>query len=237
LAVYDQYSNRSRLGAGVAIKSRQNQTIFQLGLSYSVGLGTRILEIGPGDGYIADTAAVSRLAYTAVEGSAAVAAGLRARGVEVEIGYVPPLPASLSGPFSCCYLLHVLEHMPSPQVAASLMDAVFQVLAPGGVFVIACPDYLRWGARFHDCDYTHSYPLTRRRLTQLLTDHGFEIVHHTVYCGPFFGYASLPVSWLAKLAYPAWVDGLLGRLVPGDVLNRGLLTFLPNLLTVARRAN
>jgi SAM-dependent methyltransferase len=237
MAVYDQYSNRSRVKSGVAIKARQNRVIFDLGLANSTGLPVRILEIGPGDGYIADFSVSSGVSYTAVEGSLAVADRLRARGFDVHVGYVPPLPASISGPFSCCYLLHVLEHMQSPREASELMDAVFKLLAPGGALVIACPDYGRWGTHFYDCDYTHSYPLTRRRLTQLLKDHGFELAHHTVYCGPYFGYRSLPVSWLAKLAYPGLLDDLLGRVVPGDVLNRGLLTFLPNLLTVARRPN
>ena len=115
-----------------------------------------------------------------------------------------------------------------------MIEEIREALVPGGALVVACPDSVRWGSHFYDCDYTHSYPMTRRRLSQLLADHGFHVVHHTIYTGSIFGYAGLPVSWLAKILYPRLADDLFGRFVPGDVLNRGLLTLLPNLLTVGR---
>jgi hypothetical protein len=55
----------------------------------------------------------------------------------------------------------------------------------------------------------------------------------TVYCGQILGFRGLPLSWMAKLAYPKFIDNAIGPFVPKDVLNRGLLTFLPNLLAVA----
>ena len=234
MAVYDRYATRRRVKGGVAIRKRQNRLIFELGLAHNTHGAQRILEIGPGDGYVASMSASAGHRYVAVEGSVAVAERLRQRGFGVHAGYVPPLPSAVNGPFTCCFALHVVEHLPNPQAASQLMHEVHARLAPGGTFVIACPDYLRWGSRFFDCDYTHSYPMSRRRLDQLLVDHGFEVVHHTIYTGPIFGYAGLPLSWLAKLLYPRLLDDLIGRAVRGDLLNRGLLAFLPNLLTVAR---
>ena len=236
MAIYDTYASRGRVKAGVALKERQNQKIFALGLLHSPR-PARILEIGPGDGYLAALATAAGLGYVAVEGSAATADGLRARGFEVHCGYVPRLPASLSGKFTCCFLLHVIEHMPEPTKAARLIEEIRQALVPGGSLVVACPDYTRWGRDFYDADYTHCYPMTRRRLSQLLVDHGFHVVHHTIYTGSLFGYAGLPVSWLARILYSRLADDLFGRFVPRDVLNRGLLAFLPNLLTVAKRPN
>lgn len=235
MAIYDGYAVRDRIGAGVAIKHHQNRTIFEAGLAYSLDVPQRILEIGPGDGYIAAMASAAGHPYVAIEGSGAVAERLRQRGVEVHDGYVPPLPASIEGQFSCCFMLHVLEHMPSPQAAAQVLGEIGQRLAPGGALVIAAPDYAQWGSRFFDCDYTHTLPLTRRRVAQMLADEGFEVAHHTVYVGPFFSYAALPIAWLGRTVYPNWLDALIGRHIKSDSVNRGLLTFMPNLLTIARR--
>ena len=143
-----------------------------------------VLEIGPGDGYIADIARAQGLDYIAVEGSDAVAEKLRQDGVQVLRAYVPPLPLGLpSEPLRCCYLLHVLEHMTSAPSAAALVSDICERLAPGGTLVVACPDYSRWGGYFYDCDYTHAYPVTRRRLAQLFRDQGMEVVYHTIYIG------------------------------------------------------
>jgi SAM-dependent methyltransferase len=237
LGIYDTYAARDRVKAGVALKERQNRKIFALGLLHGPREAPRILEIGPGDGHIAAFAAAAGLGYVAVEGSAATAEGLRARGFEVHCSYAPPLPASLAGPFTCCFLLHVIEHMPEPAKAARLIEEIRLALVPGGTLVVASPDYLRWGSDFYDADYTHCYPMTRRRVSQLLADHGFQVVHHTIYIGAIFGYAGLPVSWLGRILYSRLADGLFGRFVPRDILNRGLLAFLPNLLTIAKRAD
>ena len=144
-------------------------------------------------------------------------------------------PQGVSGRFSNCFLLHVLEHMPDHRAASTLFREVREVLLPGGTFVVACPDYSRWGSDFYDCDYTHCYPLTRRRLRQIALDHGFEVVAQTVYCGPVFGWPGLVLAWFARLLYPRFVDDLISDHVPRDAINRGLLTFLPNLLMIARR--
>ena len=235
LAVYDGFADRHRIRAGAVIKSRQNRVIFELGITHSLVPQRRVLDIGPGDGVIARLAQGAQLPYVAVEGSSSLTAMLRQRGLEVHEGYVPPLPASVAGRFSTCFLLHVLEHMPDHRAASQLFLQVHDALLPGGTFVVACPDFARWGADFYDCDYTHSFPLTQRRLRQIALDHDFEVVHQTVYCGPVFGVAGLPLAWGARMIYPRFLDGLIGAKVPRDVANRGMLTFLPNLLMVARR--
>lgn len=236
MAVYDGYAQRSRVGMGVAIKRHQAATMFKRAIALEATTSDGgVLEIGPGDGYIAELSREAKLDYTAVEGSAGVAAGMRARGFQVLDGYVPPMPAGLSDSYKACFLLHVLEHMKTPMEAAHLVSDVRSRLAPGGVFVIACPDATRWGHHFHDCDYTHAYPVTQRRLVQLLRDQGFDVLTQTLYTGPVFGLRGLPVSWLAKALYWPLLDELIGPRRFNDVYNRGFLTFLPNLLVIARR--
>lgn len=236
MAIYDDYAKRSRVGAGVAIKRHQATTIFLRALRCLVACTEGgVLEIGPGDGYIAELTLAEGLAYTAIEGSSGVADSMRARGFKVLGGYVPPMPAGLQTGYRACFLLHVIEHMKSPLEAAQLVSAIKDHLMPGGVLAIACPDASRWGGYFHDCDYTHAYPLTRRRLAQLLRDQGMEVVDQTVYTGPVFGMWGLPISWLAKTLYWPLLDDLVGPVRFNDVYNRGFLTFLPNILMIARR--
>lgn len=235
MAVYDGFAGRDRIRAGEAVKARQNRIIFDWGMAHCQAHERRVLDIGPGDGAIAVHSQHEGLPYVAVEGSAVLCNVLRQRGLEVHQAYVPPLPQGVSGRFSTCYLLHVLEHMPDHRAASALFREIREALLPGGSFVVACPDYSRWGADFYDCDYTHSYPLTRRRLRQIALDHGFEVVAQTVYCGPLFGSAGLPLAWIARLLYPRFMDALIGHRMPRDAINRGLLTFLPNLLMIARR--
>lgn len=235
MAIYDGYAVRTRVKTGVAIKMYQARRIFQLGMQWSADIGRCILEIGPGDGYVAALSREAGFAYTAIEGSPAVANKLSRAGVDVRQSYVPPLPEGLGVDYRCCYVLHVIEHMKTGADAAQLVGEIRERLAPGGALVIAAPDYSRWGSHFYDCDYTHAYPVTRRRLAQLLCDQGFEVAHQTIYTGPLFGYWGLPLSWIAKLLYWPLIDDLVGPNRFKDVMNRGFLTFLPNLLTVARR--
>jgi len=235
VAVYDEFAGRHRIRAGAVIKARQNRIIFELGMAHCLAQERRVLDIGPGDGQIASLSHAAYLPYVAVEGSSAVTEMLRERGLEVHEGYVPPLPTGVAGRFSTCFLLHVLEHMPDHRAASQLFLQVHDTLLPSGTFVVACPDFARWGSDFYDCDYSHCFPLTRRRLNQIALDHGFEIVHITIYCGPVFGVIGLPLSWGARMSYPRFVDGIIGAHIPKDAANRGMLTFLPNLLMVARR--
>ncbi len=236
MAIYDGYVRRDRVTAGVGIKRKQAEKIFGIALEQSEGVAGSILEIGPGDGYIAELSRATNQKYLAIEGSASVAKKIRDAGFEVYESYVPPLPSTVpEGKFRCCFLLHVLEHMESPVAAATLVSELSSRLLPGGVLVIACPDYTRWGHYFYDCDYTHSYPVTRRRIAQLFRDQGLEFSFHTVYCGKTFGYHSVPISWIAKLMYWPMLDDLIGSKKFNDIWNRGFLTFLPNLLSVAKR--
>ena len=235
MAIYDTYAARARVGAGVKLKQRVAARIFAMGLAPSAATVHKVLELGPGDGYISELSRNQGMTYTAVEGSAEIAAELRRRGVQVFEGYAPPLPAALTGPFSTCFMLHVLEHMPGLQVAATLLNEIRAQLLPGGTLVIACPAFEHRGARFYDCDYTHSFPLTRRRLEQLLRDQGFDLVVNAVHCGPGCGRGWIVLSCCARLLWPAWLEALVGHRVQGDVFNRGLLTFMPNLVLVARK--
>jgi SAM-dependent methyltransferase len=234
MAVYEHYATRDRIGLGVRIKRYQAARMFELALGCAEGDAASILEIGPGDGYVAQIARCRSTAYVGIESSEAVARHLQGQGISVIRATVPPLPPDL-GTFDICFVLHVIEHMRDYSEASALIAGIRARLSARGVLVVACPDYIRWGYHFYDCDYTHSIPFTRRRLQRLLEDHGFLIRNFSIYSGPIFGYAGLPLGWLARLCYPAIADDLFGRHIPRDGAKRGVLTLLPNLLAVAKK--
>lgn len=193
-----------------------------------------MFEVGPGDGYIAEIARVRGAGYRALERNSRIGESMRSRGFDVECVSVPPVPR-MKEASDACFLLHVIEHMGSVGDAASLVQGLRENLRAGGVLVVATPDYASWGYRFFDCDYTHSFPFTRRRLGQLLQDHEFEVVEETFYSGAVFGTLAQVLGGICRIAYPQWVDQLIGKAIPRDILNRGLLTFLPCLVTIAVR--
>jgi SAM-dependent methyltransferase len=193
-----------------------------------------ILEIGPGDGYIADLAAARHHQYFAIEASETIAASLRNRGYRVHQGFVPPLPPEPEA-IDACFALHVIEHMQTAQAAVEFVTAIRDRMRPGGTLVIATPDFARWKTHFYDSDYTHVLPFTARRLRQLLQAADMSVVYESLYVGPVFGYLGVPFAWLASVLYTATVDDVLRKLVPRDIASRGFLTILPNLIAVAKR--
>lgn len=234
MAFYNHYTSRSRNKIGIKTKLYQAEKIFNLGLPKEKSSVPAILEIGPGDGYIANLSESLKYKYLAIEGSSSVARKIHLDGHEVINAMVPPLPSGI-GRFDVCYMLHVIEHMKDMQTAEQLLREIKDQLSEGGRLVIACPDYVRWQHRFYDCDYTHSLPFTQRRLRQLLANEGFRVIHQSIYIGPVFGYVGLPFYWMAKLLYPQFVDDYVSRLFKGDIFNRAYLTLIPNLIFVAER--
>lgn len=233
MGFYDHFSHRQRNSFGVNIKKTQARKLFDLAVS-DRNDKCRILEIGPGDGDIAELSRLSGVKYKGVEASHEVADKLKASGNEIIIASVPPLPADL-GEFDSCFMLHVIEHLDGIDSASRLLTEIRNVLKNNGKLVVATPDYTRWKLDFYNCDYTHSLPFTARRLSQLLVNVGFTVTHKGIYVGPVFGKSGLPLYWIARLAYSRLVDDILGDMLKSDIWYRGYLTFLPNLIFVARK--
>lgn len=233
MGFYEHYAARKRNNLGERVKRFQARKIFDFGVMPAPRANPRILEIGPGDGYIAELARDKGCSYLAVEGSTAVAGSMEAKGFRVINSMVPPLPDVDEA--DICYLLHVIEHMRDVAMAEELLRGIRERLASGGTLIVACPDYVRWGYHFYDCDYTHQLPMSSRRLRQLLQNEGFKIRHHSTYAGPIFGWWCVPLHWLARIMYPRFVDDLMARLFRSDVFYRAYLTLIPCLLVVATK--
>lgn len=162
-----------------------------------VASGSSILEIGPGRGAFADICLEKGMEYSAIEPNPQMAASLEQRGANVICAIVPPLPR-LDKEFDLVVMINVMEHMSSMQDALQITRQIREVLKPKAKFVIHAPDYLNWRLNFFNCDFSHNYVTTRRRLNQLLVNGGFNNIKSCYLSGPLTGFVCFLVTAIAS---------------------------------------
>ncbi len=190
---YDHFHQDSPTGIGSWITEVFSGKIFKYA---KIEPGHRILEIGPGRGVFADICLKKGIEYSAVEPNEQMAASLEKRGANVVRTMVPPLP-DLEKEFDVVVMINVMEHMNSMQDALQLAGQIREVLKPKGKLVICSPDYLNLRHNFFNCDFSHNYVTTRRRLKQLLVSTGFNNIKSCYLSGPLTGFICFIVSALA----------------------------------------
>jgi hypothetical protein len=192
----------------------------------------RILEVGPGEGRIAERVRRSaRSTYVAVEASPAGARKLRAAGFHVVEAVVPPFPEEI-GRVDCIYASHVIEHLDGPDGVRSFLAEARQHLDPGGGIALVFPDARWMGFDFWEADYTHRWPSTERRVRQVAVDAGLEVAACTRICLSATGRAARALAAVARL-YPYW---LLATLNPSrkEFWYRGRLLFSLDVVIILR---
>jgi SAM-dependent methyltransferase len=182
----------TKLGTGFVRRAARRMLAFA-----AVGPGSRVLEVGPGRGELAELCLAQKMEYHAVEPNAQLAASLREKGANVICARVPPLPA-LDGKFDLVLMVNVMEHMNGLEQALDTACQIRQVLNPGGKFLVHAPDYLSWRKNFFNCDFSHNYVTTRRRLDQLLLNAGYEDRRSCYMSGPLRGAPAVVVSAVAS---------------------------------------
>lgn len=190
-AFFNHFSQRDKpTQAGTRLVKATARKIFEYA---DIAPGQSILEIGPGRGDFADLCLERGIEYSAIEANHPMAESLENRGANVVRAMVPPLPA-FDNKFDTVVMLNVMEHMNSMQDALELTQQVQHVLKPKGKFVISSPDYLNWRKHFFNCDFSHNYVTTRRRLKQLLINGGFSSVRNCHFCGTMTGLPCFLIS-------------------------------------------
>lgn len=115
-------------------------------------------------------------------------------------------------PFDLIIAKDIIEHVPHPK---SAMQEFAMMLKENGKVIITVPSSQ---APFLWDDYTHVRPFTKKSLSQLLFDSGFEII--------FMKYVATPVTGDTLLRLKGFLDAL------ADIgFRRG------NVLAVARKKN
>lgn len=233
MSFYDHYASRKRNKFGERVKINFANKLFKLSINDIAG-SAKILEIGPGDGYIASLSAENNYIYLGIEGSPQVFKRLNESGYNIIKAFVPPLPDNI-GKFDVCFALHIIEHLNSITDAQELIRQISNSLPEGGKIVIATPDFLKWGKDFYNCDYTHNLPFTLKRLSQLFVNENFIIEFAGYYVGDQFGILRYIIYWLGKLFYFRSIDNNLKNSLKSDLWYRAYLTCLPNIAVIARK--
>ena len=232
-AFFDHFSQGDRpTSMGMWLTKALSRRIFKYAAPAS---GCSILEIGPGRGVFADICLEKEIEYSAVEPNQQMAVGLENRGVAVICAMVPPLP-ELDKEFDAVVMINVMEHMNSMQDALQIAGQIRQSLKPKGKLVICSPDYLNWRLNFFNCDFSHNFVTTRRRLKQLLVNAGFGNIRSCYLSGPLSGFLCLLVTALvSRLPF-----GLLNALFPDNKvfykLYKMQLTFSRKVLILGEKA-
>lgn len=139
--------------------------------------GSRVLEVGAGDGRFVSRLAAAGFEARGIEPSANGARMAHVRGAPVERAAVEELelePASLDA----VIVWHVLEHLDDP---ARVLERIAAWLRPGGFAVVACPNLASVQARiggdrwFHQDVPRHLSHFTATGLGLLLERAGFRV--------------------------------------------------------------
>jgi len=187
---YDHFQQDKPTGAGNWISKAFAEKIFEYA---GIGTGHCVFETGPGRGVFADACLKAGAEYYAVEPNRQMAESLEKKGAKVVCAMAPPLP-EMDRQFDFAVMINVMEHMNSMRDALQITQQIREVLKPKGKFVICSPDYLNYRHNFFNCDFSHSYVTTRRRLKQLLISGGFGNIRSCYLSGPFGGITGMLIS-------------------------------------------
>jgi SAM-dependent methyltransferase len=147
---------------------------------------TPVLELGVGKAYFAETCISKGHTFKGVEANPEQCRVLQERDIEVVCGFVPPIPVQ-EGEFGLIYSAHLLEHLPDSRAVHELLSDCSRLLADGGIVAMLFPDALSMGREFWNCDYTHLYPTSERRVAQALEDAGLKVIDSHGYRGHYTG--------------------------------------------------
>jgi SAM-dependent methyltransferase len=131
-----------------------------------------VVEIGPGHGTFMRACQARGLLYTAVDANLGFLKQLE-EGRVIHT-FVPPLPLH-DEICDAAVATHVIEHAAGFPQAQALLAEMVRIVRPGGYIVITAPDLLWYGNYFWDCDYSHNFPTSARRLQQMFFDQSLEI--------------------------------------------------------------
>ncbi|SRR5581483_7532675 len=169
---YDFFANQQFTAVGKRWMNQAAGHILAIA-SKSVREVGSVVEIGPGWGALARVCGERSVRYVAIDANLTLLQSLG--DLHAVCSVVPPIPL---GNESCDVIVasHVLEHSNGRLEAQQLILEMKRVVRPRGCVIIVSPDLLWAGKYFWDCDYSHSFPTSARRLQQMLVDARLTIV-------------------------------------------------------------
>ncbi len=181
-----------------------------------------VLEIGPGWGSLAIACAERSLDYLAVDANVGLLR--RLDGISTVCALVPPFPFKKDS-FDAVVAAHVLEHTSSLAEAQAFVAEMMRVTQPGGYVLIVSPDVLWQREEFWDCDYSHNFATSARRLSQLFVDQGLKVVNLEYIYNHLTGWQGLAIGTLARLLPYRLMNAVPGTRFYSERLHKLRFTF------------
>lgn len=162
--------------------------------------GARIVELGFGQGYFLEAAQAAGLDVLGLDRDPKLVNEAVRRGDAVLRADVAALPSLPGAPFDGVVAAHLIEHL-SPPAVAELLDKVAVATVPGGLFVIATPNYkdLRVAREWFWLDPTHVRPYPSGAVRALLDERSWEWDGDGY--EPTVVTRETPVVWLNRLRF------------------------------------
>ncbi len=183
---YDYYFSSEEIEGSAARIRALNELVYGR-ISPHVMPGSPVLELGVGKGFFAWICRDHGHDYLGVEANGEQCARLKKQGLDVICAQVPPLPPELEDEYGLIYAAHLLEHLPGSRAVHELLSQCRDRLAGGGAVAMLFPDAESMGSDFWNCDYTHTYATTGRRIAQAMTDAGLRVVTVQTFNGHYRG--------------------------------------------------
>lgn len=228
---YDYYDDLAATGIGRAWAMGQARLALEQIRAAHPG-GRTVLEIGPGHGSFAAICADARYRYTALDINLRLLRAIQSRGHSGVRALIPLLPVA-TGSYDIVFASHVIEHNPTYRDAAAFLSELRRTVTPGGVVAMVAPDYLALREDFWNCDYSHGFVTTRRRLRQIMRDCGLEPTRDRYVWGPLKDVG----GQIAGLTIGSRLAGQIARGLPGRLgerLYKARLTFARAVLIIGR---
>ena len=176
---YQEYLQRGQISSfAMPLVIWWNRRMIRLAQKLGFNKSGKLLEVGYGFGLFATEAEKNFYEYTAVDGSVALFEQGVKNNHNVILGFVPPMPESLScNSFDCAWMSEVLEHARDWGHAREILKEVYLSLRVGGTLAVISPVISSRERDFWDTDWSHGFPTTVNRVNQLLYEVGFSKVN------------------------------------------------------------
>ena len=181
--INEAYSQRKCVDVAIIKESRLRATESQVGLIKRYGNGTRLLDVGCGEGFFLFNASKAGYIVKGIELSQDAAAYARNEfGLDVEAKSFEELRFS-ENHFDVVTLWQVLEHVPFPLI---IIKEIHRILKPGGMLVITTPDIGGIPAkilkkRWWCITRLHINQFTAKTLTNIIKNAGFKNISSVSY--------------------------------------------------------
>ncbi len=216
--INEDYFQMASIDASIIRESRLSATESQLGLVKRYKNGTRLLDIGCGEGFFLSNASRAGYITKGIELSQDAAAYARREfGLDVEAKPFEELcfPEDY---FDVITLWQVLEHVPYP---CMILEEVHRILKPGGLLAMSTPDIggipaRIFGRRWWNIRRLHINQFTTKTIMSILKNIGFKNMSSVSYRESI----SLLMLFIPMLKYLKLYEPLKDSFHPSSVLGK-----------------